>query len=82
MNDLEQVGISDLQKVLLELLARGHSPISIARELHYSIGYVYRELRDLRQVLGTQTNTGAVVWAVNVGRVALPSLSEMVTYVE
>lgn len=69
--------LTDWQRRLLGLLARGYSVNGIATATMYSKAYVYMGLRELRRSLGVATYTGAVIEGLRQGVIELPEPEEM-----
>ena len=62
---------------MLELVARDLHPTAAAAALAYAPFYGYTLMAEARDVLGVETNTGAVIVAVGLGLIGLPGVDEL-----
>lgn len=76
-NDDDVVELTERQRELLAWLARGYNAAGIARMTAFSRGWVYAELRAVRESLNVRTDAGAVVEGLRLGVIGLPAREQI-----
>lgn len=73
----EEFWVSELQRDVIQLLARGYRMGETADRLGYSQNYVYDHVRALKRTFGARTDVALVIKALRLGLIELPGADEM-----
>ncbi len=63
--------LSDRERQIIELVARGHSNAEIAQQLHYAEGTVKADIRHINQLWGVENRLQIVLRATEIGIISL-----------